>query len=93
MQPKDLADGGDMYIYDKGIAAKDYISLDFRNNSKSDYTNLMTFIGVVVGSKYNFTFTDFDGTTRTARIMNSNDLKSAPVATDRESFMVELLIE
>ena len=93
LQPQDFADGGDVYIYDKGIAAKNYITLNFRNNPKSDYTNLMTFLGIVVGSKYNFTFTDFDGTAYTARIINSDDIQSAPVATDRESLAVELLIE
>ena len=93
LQPKDLADGGDMYIYDKGIAAKNYITLTFSNVPQSDYTNLNTFLGVVVGSKYNFTFTDYNGVMSTARIINSDNFQSAPVATDRESFTVELLLE
>lgn len=91
-QPIDYSDGGDVYIYDKGIA-KDYETLTWNNNAKSDYTNLMIFVGVVVGAKYNFTYTDSDGGIHTARIINGNDLQSAPVATDRESFSVELLLE
>lgn len=94
LQPKDFSDGGDLYIYDKGIAAKNFITLAWSNIPKTDYNNFKTFLGVVVGSKYNFTFTDSDGTTYTARIYNAEDIQSAPVMTDRESLAsVELLIE
>lgn len=92
MQPKDFADGGDIYVYDKGVK-KDYITLVWRNIPQTDWVNFMTFLDVVIGSKYNFTFTDFTGLTYTARILNSDDIQSAPVATDRESLTVELLLE
>ncbi len=91
-QPKDFSDGGDLYIYDKGVA-KNFIDLNWSNIPKTDYNNFITFLGVVVGSKYNFTFTDFDATTHAARIINSDNIQSAPVATDRESLTIELLIE
>ena len=91
-QPKDYSDSGDLYIYDKGVV-KDYLTLTFTNNDKADYTDLMTFIGIVIGAKYDFTYYDSDGYARTARIMNSDDLQSAPVMTNRESFSVELLLE
>ncbi len=91
-QPIDYSDGGDVYIYNKGIT-KDFVTLTWNNNAKTDYTNLMTFIGVVVGAKYNFTYYDSDGLTHTARIINSDNLQSSPVATNRESFSVELLLE
>ena len=84
-QPIDYSDGGDVYIYNKGIT-KDFVTLTWNNNAKTDYTNLMTFIGVVVGAKYNFTYYDSDGLTHTARIINSDNLQSSPVATNRESF-------
>lgn len=93
LQPKDYSDAGDVYIYDKGIAAKTTITLHFRNIPKTDYTNFLTFLGIVIGSKYNFTFTDTDGSTYTARIINSDDIQSAPVMTERESLTIELLIE
>src|SRR3990167_213721 len=83
-QPKDRADGGDLYVYDKGVA-KNYISLRWSNISKSDYDNLITFLGIIVCAKYNFTFTDYDGLTYTARVMNGNEIRSAPVATGRDS--------
>ncbi|MBI5307786.1 MAG: hypothetical protein HZB37_05520 [Planctomycetes bacterium] len=92
-QPKDFSDSGDLYIYDKGVA-KNYITLTWSNIPKTDYDNFIAFLAVVVGSKYNFTFTDFDGATYTARINNAEDIQSAPVMTGRESLAsVELLIE
>lgn len=90
-QPTDFADGGDIYIYDKGIV-KTIITLTWPNIPTADYTNFTTFLGVVVGAKYNFTFTDIDGATYTARIYNAADITSAPVATGRESLTIELLI-
>ena len=91
-QPKDFSDGGDIYVYDKGIV-KNFISFSWQNIPTSDYNNFMTFLGVIVGSKYNFTYIASDGTTATARIMNADDIQSAPVATGRESLSVELLLE
>ena len=46
-----------------------------------------------VGAKYNRTFTNYIGTTSTARINNVEDIPSAPVMTDRELVTVELLLE
>lgn len=92
LQPKDFADGGNLYVYNKGIV-QDRIIITFHNNPVADYNNLLTFLGVVVGSQYNFTFIDYVGTTYTARILNGDDIVSAPVMTDRESFTIELLIE
>lgn len=92
-QPLDYSDGGDPYIYDKGIAAEGLRELHWRNIAALDLTNFMTFLGIVVGAKYNFTFTDSDGTTATARIINADDIVSAPVAPGRESLTVKLRIE
>lgn len=93
LQPKDLAGGGDLYIYDKGDDPKSYKTLRWKNISSADLANFMAFLNAVKGSKYNFTFTDYDSATYTARIMNSNDIRSSPVAHERESLTVELLIE
>jgi hypothetical protein len=93
LQPKDLSDGGDYYSYDKGISAKNTRRLYWGNISKTDYDNFITFLGVVAGFKYNFTFTDYDGSSYTARILNSDNIESGPVGTNRESLTVELLIE
>jgi len=92
LQPKEYSDGGVLYSYNKGIV-QNTKRLVFNNNPASDFTNLLTFLGVVIGITYNFTFTDYDGATYTARIINSDDLQSSPIATERESFTIELLIE
>lgn len=92
-QPQDYSDGGDLYIYDKGIAAEGRKYLRWRSISDADYSNFMTFLSIVVGAKYNFTFTDYDGATATARIINADEIASAPVAPGRESLTVELRIE
>ncbi|GER92692.1 hypothetical protein A45J_0410 [hot springs metagenome] len=93
LQPMDYADGGDIYIYDKGIV-KNYMTLHWRNISKTDFDSFFSFLtNVSIGSKNNFIFTDYDGSTYTARIINSDDIQSSPVMTDRESLTVKLLIE
>lgn len=92
LQPMDYADGGDVYIYNKGIKRK-IIDLTWRNIPKADYDAFMTFSDVVNGSQYNFIFTDTDSSTYTARILNADDIRSAPVLADRESLSVKLLIE
>lgn len=92
IQPQDMSDGGDIYIYDKGDV-KEYKTLHWRNIPASDLTNFLDFLAVIGGSKNNFTFTDFDGSQYIARIINANDIQSAPVMADRESLTVEILIE
>ncbi|MBI5075640.1 MAG: hypothetical protein HZB62_10820 [Nitrospirae bacterium] len=93
MQPKERSNGGDLYSYDKGISPDRFRTLSWKNISATDLANFMTFLGVVVGIKENFTFTDYDGATYTARIWNADDIQSAPVATGRESLTVVLRIE
>jgi len=92
LQPMDYADGGDVYIYNKGLA-KNIIELDWRNIPKADYDAFKAFLDVVNGSQYNFIFTDVDAVMYTARIINPDDMRSAPVMADRESLSVKLLIE
>lgn len=93
LQPKDRADGGDWYISDKGVSPENYKSLLFSNNPESDWDNLKTFLAAMVGALYNFTFTDSDGGTHTARIWNAENLQCKRIATGRVSFLIELLIE
>jgi hypothetical protein len=92
-QPMDYSVGGDPYIYDKGLAQENVRTLHWRNISATDYANFLTFLGLVVGAKYGFTFTDTDGSTATARIINPNDIQSAPVVTGRESLTVKIRYE
>lgn len=92
LQTKDFGGGGTLYVYDHG-AVLNFIELDFRNNPAVDWTNLVTFLGVVGCALYNFTLTLPDGSTSTARIWNGEAILSAPIATARETISVELLIE
>lgn len=92
-QPIDYAVGGDPYIYDKSLGAENVRTLHWRNIPATDYTNFLTFLGLVVGAKYSFTFTDTDGATYTARIINPNEIESAPVYTGRESLTIKLRFE
>ena len=93
MQPKDRANGGDLYCYDKGLDPENTRKLHWRNIPSTDHANFLTFLGIVKGAKYNFTFTDYDGSTYTARITNGEAIESAPVMTGRESLTVELMFE
>ena len=93
MQPKDYSNSGDLYSYNKGINPKNYRTLKWKNIPTADYTNFMAFLAVVNGMANNFTFTDTDGTTYTARITNADNIQSQPVLTGRESLTVELVFE
>jgi len=93
LQPKDRSDGGDWYIYDKGIDPENYRHLSFENNPELDWTNFKTFLAAVIGSVYNFTFTDPGGNTYTARVWNADNIPWRYVATGRMAFEIELMIE
>ena len=92
-QPKDLTDGTDVYIYDKGPIQEDE-SLHWHNIPKVDYVNFIDFVkNVVNGAMETFTYTDIDDNELTVRIWNAEDITSAPVAFNRESLTVVLRVE
>ena len=93
IQVKAQSDGGVNYVYNKGLAPQKFKTLTWPNLPDADVGNFMTFVGVVVGGKYNFTLTDVDGTTKTARIWNAEEIVTRRVATGRQSLSLELLIE
>jgi hypothetical protein len=93
MQPKDYSNSGDLYSYNKAINPKNYRTLKWKNIPAADYAGFMTFLTAVAGSAYNFTFTDTDGATYTARITNADNIQSQPVVTGRESLTIELVLE
>ena len=93
LQPKTFTAGGVFYSYNKGLK-REMISLSWATLPASEYTAFISFLdNVAEGCHNTFTFTDFDGSTHTARILNADDISSAPVAGDRESVDVVLLIE
>lgn len=93
MQPKDRANGGDVYIYDKGLDPEHTRKLHWRNIPSTDHAAFLIVLGILKGGLLSFTFTDFDGSTHTARITNADDIQSQPVMTGRESLTVELMFE
>lgn len=92
-QPKDLTDGTDVYIYDKG-PIQEGESLHWHNIPKVDYDNFINFVkNVVNGAMETFTYTDIDDNELTVRIWNGEEITSAPVAYNRESLTVVLRVE
>ena len=92
-QPKDLTDGTDVYIYDKG-PAEESERLHWHNIPKADYDNFINFVkNVVNGAMETFTYTDIDENELTVRIWNAEEITSAPVAYNRESLTVFLRVE
>ena len=77
----------------QGSRPGDTRRLHWRSISSTDYTNFLTFLGIIKGAKYNFTFTDYDGSIHTARITNGESIESSPVMTGKESLTVELMFE
>ena len=92
-QPKDLTDGTDVYIYDKG-PIEESERLHWHNIPKADYDNFINFVkNVVNGAMESFTYTDIDDNELTVRIWNADEITSAPVAYNRESLTVVLRVE
>ena len=72
----DLAEGMQMYAYDKGVAVQ-YFNLSFARLVVADYDNVEDWLeNIVVGPKETFTYTDEDSVTHTVRMLNTaNPLK------------------
>jgi hypothetical protein len=93
-QPKSFSNGGDLYVYNKGLETKKFRTLFFSDISVDDLANFMYFFeSIAFGSLNSFLFTDRDGTTLPAIIWNSDDIESTPQLANRESLTVELMID
>jgi hypothetical protein len=91
-QPMDKADGGDLYVYDKGLAAENTRSISWEKILPDDLTRLLEFIEMVRGAAYPFNFYDETGVVHQVRITNPTEIKSAPVSFNFEGgIAVELL--
>jgi hypothetical protein len=91
-QPMDKADGGDLYVYDKGLAAENARSIGWEKILPADLTRLLEFIEMVRGATYPFNFYDENGMVHQVRITNPGEIKSAPVSFNFEGgIAVELL--
>ena len=93
MQPVDFSDGGDPYIYDKGLDPKKYRYFSFDSLSVEDLTSFDYFYeNIAIGRKNSFLFTDRDGSVYVARIWSSS-IESVQQLANREALVVELLLE
>jgi hypothetical protein len=61
------ADGGAVYVYDKGLTPQNTIPLHWPNMRVSDFNSLKTFYETMKGRRYSFTFIDPNGGTSTVR--------------------------
>jgi len=91
-QPMDRADGGDLYVYDKGLAAENARSIGWEKILPADLTRLLEFIEMVRGAAYPFNFYDENGMVHQVRITNPGEIKSAPESHNFEGgITIELL--
>jgi hypothetical protein len=72
----DLAEGKQMYAYDKGVQIT-LFNLYFEKLDQTDFDNFENWLtDVAVGPKNTFVYTDEDGTDHTVRLLNTtNPLK------------------
>lgn len=93
LQPKTFTAGGVFYSYNKGLK-RTIISLEWATIPASEYEAFIVFLDdIAKGSHNTFIFTDFEGNTHTARILNANEIDSEPVRHEQETFEVVLLLE
>lgn len=76
-QPVNFSAGGDPYVYDKGLAARNNRSLTFTEMLSANLTSLLNFIEIVRGAKFAFNFYDEAGSAHKSIILNPDDIASA----------------
>ncbi len=73
-QAQAYSDGGDLYIYDKGINPLKTLKMQWSSMDRvTDFANLSTFFEAMKGGRYSFTYTDIFGATHTARFNSKLD--------------------
>lgn len=91
LQPVDYSDDGSPYIYNKA-GTQIFKSLRFSNISKQDFINFMDFVVNINGSANEFDMTDYNGLLYKARLINTQEILSAPAAHLRERLDIELMV-
>jgi len=66
-QPKGFC-GTALYSYNHG--SQQGVSMEWGYMPAADMTNLLTFLDAMAGGRYPFTFTDYDASTHSARVLN-----------------------
>jgi hypothetical protein len=79
-QPVSFSDGGDVYIYDKGITIRETREITWEHMLSEDLDKLLDFIDLVHGGRFVFTFTDEAAVAHEVIILNPNEIASAPVS-------------
>ena len=87
-QPISLSDGGDVYAYHKGDSER--VTLLWPQMPVAEMATLLSFFGTMCGGRYTFTYTDPDGGTHTARLMNPDSLNHRDVGGGRYEVSLEL---
>jgi len=74
-QPIDYANGGDLYCYDKGVAAKEVVTLTFASLLAAERVALYNLIALIRGSRYPFMYFDTAGTGHRVRLLNAASIQ------------------
>jgi hypothetical protein len=85
VQPKRYSAGGDIYVYDKGLTARDTRTIKLTQLLPADLTKLLDFIEIVRGAKYAFNFYDETDVAHRALILNPDDISSEPERFNAET--------
>lgn len=73
----EYAAGGEPYVFTHEAPARQTRELSWSDMVKDDWAGLSDFIDILRGAIYAFVFTDEDGNTHDALILNSDDIRSA----------------
>jgi hypothetical protein len=93
LQPVSYSEGGDVYVYDKGLSARETRTIGINTPSTTDVSKLNNFVSLVRGSRFKFLFSDENGATHKAIITNANDIVSSPKFLGLESDInIDLLL-
>jgi hypothetical protein len=93
LQPVSYSEGGDVYVYDKGLTARETRNISVNMPTTTEHAAINNFIGLVRGSRFKFHFSDENAATHKAIITNANDIVSSPKFSGYENDIdIELLL-
>lgn len=91
MNPAKESASGTTFVYNKG-QVMDIKTLTWHHITAADMAGLLAFLDDVHGAAHSFTYTDPNGTDKTAYIWNAEEIRSYPTYPLYENFTIELLI-
>ena len=87
----EAAGGEDLFVNDKSIV-REIHSLHWARLPLADWTSLLAFLTVVDGAAETFDYVDPAGVSHTARIWNSQEIRSSPVWYKTYDVTIELIV-